>query len=489
MKKYISTTKISIALSALLTLGACEQNLEVKPRLAVALGAAYNSPEALNAALNGVYDVLQGSDIYGRDLIAVPEALADNGRATNKSGRLLPEQQNQPGSHLVNWGSSYVAINRANLILKALPGSSAPQATKDAIEGQCLFLRGLLYFDLMKAYAYFPRAVVASQNVGGVPLLLEGVDDLPKVTLPSRASIDECYAQIAKDLDGAITKLTNNNSTYRAPFFATKGAAQALAARVALYTGRWADALKFANDAIASGVGRFQTNAQYLAAWRAASHPESMFELSYQTNENIGVNVSLQTSFTTLRDPGNRATTAGFGDLVPTATLLTDLGVTRTGDVVTRGNDVRALLYELGTTGRGPAEVECTKFIGRSATVNLDNVPVIRISEMYLIRAEANYELGNAAAALTDLNAIRTRAGLTAATATELSGTALLNEIMRQRRIEFAFEGHRFFDLKRRGLDIVKSPRTIAFTDFVLLARIPTGEISLNPNLKQNFGY
>ena len=477
----------SIVSITLIMLG-CSENIEVKPRLAVDLGSAYSSPEALSAALNGVFDVLQTTDIYGRDLIAIPEALSDNGRATNKSGRLVGENQNQPGASFINWSNSYVGINRANLILKALPTSAAPQATKDVIEGQCLFIRALFYFDLMRAYAYYPKAIVGSQNIGGVPLILEGVADLTQVTQPSRASIDACYTQIFADLNSAVGKLTNTNTTYRAPFFATKGAAQALASRVALYAGNWQEVVKQSTDALASGVGRFQTNAQYVASWRAASNPESMFELSYQTAENVGVNTSLQTTYTTLRDPGNRATTAGFGDLVPSPSMISALGITRTVDVLTRTTDVRSLLYEVGTAGRGPAEIECTKFIGRSGTVNLDNIPVIRISEMFLNRAEANYELGNIAGALADLNQIRVRAGLAAAPAT-LSGQALLDDILNQRRVELAFEGHRFHDLKRRGLDIVKSPRTITFNDFLILARIPTGEISLNPNLKQNFGY
>jgi hypothetical protein len=126
--------------------------------------------------------------------------------------------------------------------------------------------------------------------------------------------------------------------------------------------------------------------------------------------------------------------------------------------------------------------------LGKSGTVNLDNIPVIRISEMYLNRAEANYELGNIAGALADINLIRTRSGLTALAAT-VTGAPLLAEILRQRRLELAFEGHRFFDLKRRGADLVKVPRNIAFTDYLILARIPTGQISLNPNLKQNSGY
>ena len=128
--------------------------------------------------------------------------------------------------------------------------------------------------------------------------------------------------------------------------------------------------------------------------------------------------------------------------------------------------DVRRQLYELGTAGRGTAETEVTKFLGRSGQVNLDNIPVFRISELYLNRAEANYRLGNTATALTDLNVIRTRAGLRAATG--LTGDALLNEILRQRRLEFAFEGHRWFDLKRLGRDIVKAApvQSVAYSDF-----------------------
>ena len=204
-----------------------------------------------------------------------------------------------------------------------------------------------------------------------------------------------------------------------------------------------------------------------------------MFEIVYQTNENIGVNLSLQTTFTTLVTLGNTATTGGFGDLVPTDALLASF----------EPGDVRRNLYERGTAGRGTAEIECTKFFGRSGTVNLDNIPVIRISEMYLNRAEAYALTGKETEALADVNIIRTRAGLEAKTG--LTGQALINEIANQRRIEFAFEGHRFFDLKRRGQDIIKAApvQNIAYTDFRILSFIPTREIQANSNLKQNVGY
>ena len=151
--------------------------------------------------------------------------------------------------------------------------------------------------------------------------------------------------------------------------------------------------------------------------------------------------------------------------------------------------DVRRSLYELGTAGRGTAEIECTKFLGRSGQVNLDNIPVIRVSEMYLNRAEALARSGNAAGALTDLNVIRTRAGLPAATG--LTGASLITEILKQRRLELAFEGHRFFDMKRLGLDIVKAApvQNLNFTDFRVLAPLPVREIQSNANLKQNTGY
>ena len=107
---------------------------------------------------------------------------------------------------------------------------------------------------------------------------------------------------------------------------------------------------------------------------------------------------------------------------------------------------------------------------------------------MYLNRAEANYNLGREADALADLNLIRRRAGLV--DRTTLTGIPLLTEILRQRRIELAFEGSRWFDLKRRGSDIVKTPTNILpFTDFRILAPLPVREITNNPNLRQNFGY
>jgi hypothetical protein len=159
---------------------------------------------------------------------------------------------------------------------------------------------------------------------------------------------------------------------------------------------------------------------------------------------------------------------------------------------LTYSADVRNKLFEWGANASG-RYVEITKWMGKSGSANWDNTVVLRWPELYLNRAEARYQLGNQDGAWADLNIIRTNriVGFTAPATRNLSGQALLDEILRQRMLEFAFEGHRFFDLKRYGQAIVKTNPAVNLppTDFKLLPRIPTSEVDGNPNMQQNFGY
>jgi starch-binding outer membrane protein, SusD/RagB family len=491
MKKGI---KLLAGLFALVfVLSSCNDLLETDNPQALDSTKALTNKIGVNAAVIGLYDYLQTTRAYGRDQFAIPEALSDNGRATNKSGRLNPEFQNQPNAHMLNWQASYFLINQANLVLEAVTNVNDMTAEeKTAVEAQCLFLRGLCFFDLVKAYSYMPTAIVDAQNRGGVPLVLKGTNDQKTINSPARATLDETYKQIYSDLNTSIARfsaLTSPNG--RAKAFANRAAAQALLSRVALYNGDWRNVVDNAALAVASNVGRLSANASYVNDWRQKVHPEAIFDLSYeQITEAIGPNESLQTSFTTLATWGNRTITQGFGDLVPTASLLTALGISLSGTTVTRGVDVRAQLYELGTTGRGTAEIECTKFMGKNGFPNQDNTPILRVSEMHLNRAEAFFRLGRRDSAIIDLNVIRTRAGLTAVsdTSASIAGNNLLEEVLVQRRLELAYEGHRFWDLKRLGRTLPKTP-AIPFNDYRFLANIPSREISANPNLVQNFGY
>lgn len=504
MKKTII---IFTMLAMLGTTWSCKKALDIAPRQSIEATSALSTKDGISAALVSVYSRMKNVRVYGRDLIALPEALSDNGFATNKSGRLLPEAQNVQGAQFTAafWQLAYQGINQANLILEAIPTSTDPTITaadRTSWEGQLYFLRALSHFDLVKVYAYMPGAEVSANNRGGIPIMTKSTSTSDGALLlkPSRAPIADVYTQIVADLEAANTRLTATGL----PNLANKAAAQALLSRVNLYRKNYTDAKRWADSAINLAGSRLTTAATFVSNWRSATNQETLFQILYATNaESPGVNESLQTSFTTLNAPGGTVTT-GFGDLVPTISLLNAIGITLTGgnttgvfgggnaSIASRSIDVRNQLFEVGTTGRGLSKVECTKYIGKNGFPNLDNAPVIRIAEVFLNRAEALGTPGspvfNEAAALADLNRIVTNRGLTAST---LTGTALYEEILNQRRIELAFEGHRFFDLKRLGRDLVKGPHynTVPFFDTRILAPLPQREIDGNKNLVQNPGY
>jgi starch-binding outer membrane protein, SusD/RagB family len=279
---------------------------------------------------------------------------------------------------------------------------------------------------------------------------------------------------------------------------------------VALYNKDYETVVANATEAFNTlGIGKFLEGAEYVSGWRALSNPEAMFEVKFAVAaENIGVNESLQSTFTTIRTLDNlrnangtlntTSNTGGWGDLRPNAQFRGLVGVATTGTgsaiAITRGADIRGQLFEVGP-GRGAgAGIECIKYLGKTGTLYMDNVPVIRKSEMLLNRAEAYATTGspvlNEDLARADLNTLRVARGL-AEVDGSLSGSDLYEAILLQRRIEFFGEGHRWFDLKRLGRDIPKpvSGVPIAYTDFRILANIPTREIDGNPNLVQNPGY
>jgi starch-binding outer membrane protein, SusD/RagB family len=464
----------------------CKDLVEVNPRQSVDTETALNSQENINAAITDVYVSLKSTEIYGRDLVSTVEALGDDSRIINRAGgRYNNQGSNVINNHIGGWGTYYVAINKTNLVLKAIPKSTFSDAKKGELEGELKFLRALLYFNLARTYAFEPKAVIAALDKGGVPILLEGVNAVEQVTYPARASVVEVYAQIYKDLTDAVAKAP----TIGAPNRATKAAANALFARVALYNEDWDNAIKYSTDALGANVGRYVGTTEYVAAWRAASHPESIFEILYQTRqENIGVNESIQSAFTTISSvseatalaaarPATLPPASGWGAVVPTAAFYALY------DTI----DVRRGLYQQGLNRSNSVVIECTKFLGKSGIVYMDNVPVIRVSELYLIRAEANAKKEKLTESLADVNRIRTRAGIAVSTAA--TSAALLTEIEKQRRLEFAFEGHRWFDLKRNKKDVIKTTGNVPYGDTRILAPLPTSEILVNKSLVQNAGY
>lgn len=497
MKINIKFLAPLIAIS--LILPSCESMLDVKPRLQIPAEEGLKDLLGVTATLNAAYAGLRGSltgAYYGRTMTVTPEILADNARLVNpatRSGRNQNEALNLPGAHIKIWGgfanhNIWISVNLSNLVYEAADKiTNASAAQKAALKAQALFIRALIHFDLARTYGYNPNYVQNGFNLA-VPIMIKGVDDAGELELPARSTTEQVFQQVEKDLTEAITLFGESGSpNARAPFFATRTSAQALLARLYLYWGgannkdKYAKAVELSTAAIAGAVSLSRDiipTARYVDAWGttragATGMAESIFEVNFNIlGEALNGDNSVQGYYQRLLNP-NR----GWGDIVASNELL---ALFETGDV-------RRQLIISSTRADGEVVGMTNKFPGSKGTFGWDNIPVIRTSEMYLTRAEANARAGNEDLALQDLNKMRQRAGIAVVM---LQGQALIDAIMKERRIELAFEGHRWYDLTRLGQNIPKpGGGVIPFTDYRILPDLPIGDLQINTNLKQNPGY
>ena len=479
----LKTTTLFLALGlGGLTLAGCDSLIDdVNPRQSVTPEQALETQEGFDAILSNAYDALQDVSYYGNNYTLYPDALADNiVQSPNTSNRLPNVVGNVAFSHINRWAPHYTTINNMNLVLSRVDGleiaAANEQAIKDRIGGEALFFRALNYFDLARTKGYEPGREVGGFNLSVVlrtepTLAVEDADFRP------RATNTEVYAQIISDLQGSIG-LLDGAAVRTGKQFVSLGAAQALLARVQLYAGNWAEAEAAATAALAASPATLvnaPTGAALLTAWRAGTFAESIFEIQMtaaQDGDATSVNQSLQ-SLTDPRVPN-------FFDAVATPSLI---AAHETGDS-------RLGLYVSATLASTPINF-IQKYTG-TTQIYVDRIPVFRVSEMLLIQAEARAEQNNVGGAQSALNTLRSARGLGNTTAGD-RGT-LIDAILQERRVEFAFEGHRFFDLKRRGRDIPKpqvsgGTGVLPYTDYRILAPIPETQVEFNPELRQNPGY
>lgn len=435
-----------------LVLSACNEPLDVDPRASVPMDEALTNARAVASAVNGLYDSFQYDGLYSRELVIFPEAYADNLTVTGTfvTDREVGNRNISPANIaiLAAWRDSYRGINQANEVLGALTEvGDLTTAQQTLFRGEALFVRSLHYFNLVR---YF----------GGVPIVLTRTRDLSDVdaaALP-RSTQAQVYARIIADLEEAVTLLPATRSSGRA----TRDAANALLARVYLENGQWALARDKATGVIETN--RYRLTTSYSDLFQIKNSVESIFEIQYTIQDAN----ALAFWFFPQRDGlGGRY---GF---TPSASLRA---------AYTAGDQRRAA--SIG----GPTQVGARFYNIKFFRVNSgdDNVIVLRLGEMYLIRAEANARLG--ADPLTvhaDINVIRNRAGLANLPLTEVTTDQLITAILAERRLEFAMEGHRFFDLRRTG----RAETTLNIQPFRLLFPIPLQEIEVNANLVQNPGY
>lgn len=373
------------------------------------------------------------------------------------------------------WRAAHKALLGVNLVLKNIKADETDVDILNA-KGENLFLRSVLFFDMVRLFGrpYYQNP----ETNPGIPLILAPIISLND--RPVRATVKETYDQVIKDLLEAATLMTKKKSNS----YAGKYGAYALLSRVYLYMGGTMatpdnnfnqKAIQYADSVIMNGGYTLLQGIAYANYYMVSNQTNT--ETIWALNHSINQSITSQTfQYPTL--PNYTGSWAR-----PSSDFLNQLTA---GDL--RKNYYKVKLYPNNTTDT----IQVEKYgIGYTAIYSNSPIHYLRLAEMYLNRAEAKVKTGDNNGALADLNVIRVRAGLTAASS--LTGQSLLDEILKQRRIELAFEGHNSFDYFRNGLPMVRNYNsfgsnalTVSATDAKVVLRIPQDEINYNPNLVQN---
>jgi hypothetical protein len=491
----MSRVFLLVAVAALFaTVTACDQFEldEAQPSTSISLDQTFTSVSGFDGVLVSMYDRLQGTALYGQQYMLYPDALADNANLVQgaTSNRYPTVVANQPFTHLTGYGALYSTVNEANNILADIdgfvPDAENPDAITNRISGEARFLRGLAYFDLVRIYSYMPGSIDGRNREAGdfdlgVPLRLEPVRSSAQAQPIPRVSNDSIYAQAVADFSQAANLLENNPAASTGPARATAAAAAGMLSRVHLYIGNWSEAESAATRALSLTSAQEPGTAEFESAWSAETYPGSIFELRMTSGQDATGGGSALQDITFFKDPDNDGQANNFAyELIPSDDVRS----------IYDAADVRDSLFAEDPNGN----VYLEKYSGTIAN-NTDRIPLLRVAELYLNRAEARAQQDDFSGARADLNTIRNLRGLPDI-GSGVSGGALVDEILEERRREFLFEGKRFFTLKRYARDIPK-PQLGSSIDYdgplnerrLVLSFLPTNEVQSNPELEQNPGY
>ena len=438
---------IAYCLGLMMCLSSCDV-LDVEPYNSIPASEAFKNAADLERGILGAYSSLQSLSYYGRTYGIFADLAADNlvhpdnatavAYAEVDNNAILPENSAVDGI----WVSIYDGINVANNVIDKvddIPGLT--DTDKNEALAELYFLRALHHFNLMNYFGAIPIKTTPTAGVAGTTVPRDGVNAV--------------YDQIINDLLFASVHLPANGTRIRASGLA----ADALLARVYLYKKDYTNAAAYASKVINSGD--YTLLSSYMNIFEGEETAESIFEVDYTAldrNRIAEYNFPLSEN--------------GRGEVAPAQDLLESYGV---------GDDRLAATYAY--SGSAPYAIKYDDL-----ATGADNVIVLRLAEMYLIRAEANAHLeGDIVMIRSDINEIRTRAGVGSVTSNTYPD--LLLAIEAERRVEFAFEGHRWFDLVRTGraVDVLTTVKNVNQTLFP----IPLSEILTNtdPGMYQNPGY
>jgi hypothetical protein len=448
----------------------CNDATEIDPQGIVLEENALNTVSNLQQGLTGVYSAISGSNV-----IAYSSRFTDDLKvaATNRGQGLQVHNwntvanTNEPNGI---WNNLYLVINRANRIIEASEGISAKneseENTKTRILGECFAIRAFAHFEL---YRMFSQSY--DMNALSVPI----VDRVFVFEQPNRNTVEEVLNFIEDDLIEAESRLdliTDNNRGMSGL------AAKALRARLALYAGNYPQAVALSTDVI-SNSSIATTLTEYSGIWTDDFEDEVIFKLARTAGQG-----RIGTLFTDLN-----------GDIFfnPSISLFNEL---ENGDYRT------PIIVDLENSDDDITNLLVGKYLGNEANPGLNDIKILRTSEQYLIRAEANLrkDSPDLQAASTDMETLKNARKDFEVTVNYSNVENGLNDVLLERRLELAFEGHRMFDLRRYNLGVNRGTEgdeclnsigacELDSDSYLFALPIPQPEIFANDNIEQNRNY
>ncbi len=441
-----------------------------------------NADDMLNA-VNAAYAALQFNGQYNQGMYAIGEVRSDNTEILDAQSGIDITQIDAfttiSNNGIINsvWNDHYRGILACNTVIDRLDGVAMNEALKKRFTGEAQFLRALMYFNMVRIF-------------GEVPLVLKETADVESGYAFTRDPVETVYTQIVKDLTEAATILPGiytGNDIGRA----TSGAAMGLLAKVYLTQRKWNEAAAKTKEVM--NLNRYELLPNYADLFKINNEntKESLFEVQYKKG-GFGLGSPFNNRFAP-RLSGTYVTTvgAGNGHNQPTANMAEAYeekdkrkGASFADSYIGDKNQVVKIRYVTKYLDPAPFAVNDAD----------NNFPILRFADLLLMRAEALNEVGYIAdgEALELLNKIRLRAGLAPKTSQELNTQqAFRLAVEDERRVELAFENHRWFDLVRTGRAVeVMSKKGFSIDAKKLLLPIPQNQIDINPSkIKQNPGY
>lgn len=473
--------KILILSSALVTLFSCQKLLEIKETDFI------GGDVALKTVLNNEQGLIGAYAAMNVEMGILLNAVFADEVVTADFYNAATVHEWQYGTQDVSIRDQYTAItlyyriiDRVNRVLQALPTATATNATQEAlrsrIRGEALFLRAFCHFEM---YRYYSNSSVGTD-------LAMAYMEVPSLQPTSRITVAPYFQKLKSDIAAAKPLLPAYSATADI-FRATNLAASALQARVALYLKEWNDAITFSTEYI-NGIP-LASRTDFPGIWTDANKSELAFKLS-RTASDGGRIGSLFRAIS--------ANASNIGGITWTVSQ-------KLWDMYDQANDIRFSSYYKNEPLLAGGSRKYTRLIKKyegttygTPNENVADAKVFRTGEMYLIRAEARAENNDLVGAAVDLNALRAARINGYIPVILASKDAAITAIMDERFKELPYEGHRFFDLKRRNLPVVRitadlpnpaAQTTLPAGNFRFLLPIPSTEIQANPFMQQNPGY